>query len=476
MKNILIIVFVFSSIISFAQKTHEINFEISNYKNDTLLLAYFYGEQQLVKDTLYAYKPGHFTYKGDTLLEPGVYIGLVYPSNEYFQFLINSEDQKFTLKNDINDLQTIKVFGSEDNKVFFEYLKFIGEKNTIAQELIKQKKSNTDAGLDNIEVDKKLGDLDTEVGKYQLEILEKYPTFLTSLLIKANRDIKVPEFEGSEKEIQQKKYYYYKKHFFDNIDLKNSAVLLTPFIHNKIETYIEKLTAPLADSIIVSVDHILSKMSPQSELWRYYVSYFLNKYARSNIIGMDAVYVHMAQNYYGKGLTPWVDDQSLIRIMDNAIRMEGVLIGKTAPKLKLYKQDNTPVQIHDIDSDYLVLLFWKPDCGHCKAAMPAITKFAQDYKDKGVKVVSICTKLGKKTEKCWEGVKDLGMGDLDYNLADEKNISGFHAEYNVRSTPSIFILDKNKKILLKQIPADKLGEIFDNILKEENNKKQIDGQ
>ena len=42
------------------------------------------------------------------------------------------------------------------------------------------------------------------------------------------------------------------------------------------------------------------------------------------------------------------------------------------------------------------------------------------------------------------------MGNLAYNLADEKNTSGFHAEYNVRSTPAIFILDQDKKILLKQ--------------------------
>lgn len=119
----------------------------------------------------------------------------------------------------------------------------------------------------------------------------------------------------------------------------------------------EKLIAPIPDSINVGIDYIVGSMNQQSEIWKYYVAHFLNKYARSQYVGMDAVYVHLVKNYYAKGLTPWVEQDKLIKIIDNAVRMENVLIGKTAPDLKLYKEDGTPVKISEIQADYTVLMF-----------------------------------------------------------------------------------------------------------------------
>jgi thiol-disulfide isomerase/thioredoxin len=102
--------------------------------------------------------------------------------------------------------------------------------------------------------------------------------------------------------------------------------------------------------------------------------------------------------------------------------------------------------------------------------MPALLEFAEKYKDKGVEVITICTKLGKKVKKCWEGVKELKMDSLQYNLGDYKNLSGFHANFNIRATPTVFILDKDKKILIKQIPTEKLGEILDQIIEDNKSK------
>lgn len=462
--TLLIFVILFSNSL-IAQKHHEIKFTIDNYENDTLLLAYFYGEKQLIKDTIYSSGKGSFHYKSDSLLASGVYIGLLYPSKEYFQFLVNPDEFKFSIQLDYKNLQKMSVKGSRDNKMFFDYLDYIAEKNKIAKALNEEKTKLNEQKLDLKDVDKKLDDLDKEVNEYQLKLITTNPEMLTTMLIKANRDVQLPQYEGTDDEVNQKKFSYYKEHFFDNIDFQNPATIFTPFINNKIETYMENLTAPIPDSINISIDYILGKMTVQSEIWRYYVSYFLNKYARSQYVGMDGVYVHMVKNYYAKGLTPWVDQENLIKIIDNALKMENVLIGKKAPNVILYKEDGSPVSLYDIVADYTVLLFWKTDCGHCKTSMPDVIKFQEQYRDKGVKVISVCTKMGDKISECWEKVKELKMEGLFLNLGDEKNRSNFHSLYNVQTTPSIFILDKDKKILIKQIPAEKMGEILDGIIK-----------
>ena len=88
--------------------------------------------------------------------------------------------------------------------------------------------------------------------------------------------------------------------------------------------------------------------------------------------------------------------------------------------------------------------------------------------DKGVKVVAVCTRMGNKISECWSLAKELKMDKFYLHLGDENNFSNFHSEYNIQTTPAIFILDKNKKILIKQIPGEKLGEIMDNFLKNDN--------
>lgn len=99
--------------------------------------------------------------------------------------------------------------------------------------------------------------------------------------------------------------------------------------------------------------------------------------------------------------------------------------------------------------------------------MPSVIEFQNKYKDKGVKVVGICTKLGKKGNDCWEKVKELKMESLFLNLNDENNYSNFHSEYNIQTTP-LFLYSIRIKILIKQIPGEKLGEIMDNFLKNDN--------
>ncbi|MGE5354903.1 MAG: redoxin family protein [Deltaproteobacteria bacterium] len=471
MKNLLtVLLFAFINLIHLnAQKHHELKFNISNYENDTLLLAYFYGEKQLVKDTIFALKKGIFEYKSDSILDPGVYIGLLYPSKEYFQFLIDDSEFKFTINVDYKDLQNISSKASKDNKLFFEYLGYISEKNKLAKALNEEKSKITDQKGDTGEVDKKLDDLDKEVNAFQMKLINENPKTLTAMLIKANRDVQLPEFAGTSEEVNLKKFNFYKTHYFDNIDFQNPATLFSPFIHNKIESFMENLTAPIPDSINLTIDYILRKMPVNSEIWKYYVAHFLNKYAKSQYVGMDGVYVHIVKNYYAKGLTPWVEQDKLIKIIDNAVRMENVLIGKTAPDLKLYREDKTPVKISEIIADFTVLVFWKPDCGHCKTTMHSIVEFQDKYRDKGIKVVSVCTKMGNKISECWSMAKELKMENLFLNLGDENNSSNFHSEYNIQTTPAIFVLDKNKKILIKQIPGEKLGEIMDNFLKSDKN-------
>jgi peroxiredoxin len=460
----LVLIFVSNA---FGQNNYKIDFEIENYESDTLLLAYFYADRQLIRDTILADENGDFSYAGTDTLESGVYILMFFPDRNYIQFLINENEAFFTLKGDYNDLSRPEFVGSRDNNLFYDYLDFIQKLKKEAADIGSQRRDAALLEKDTTYFDQQLEELDNRVAAYQDSLIQSFPNSVTTVLIKGNREIKLPEFEATGDELDKLRFYYYKNHFFDDIDLGDPTVLRTPFINNKLETYLSNLTVQMPDSIIVAVDHLLKQMEPSQETWKFYVAQFLNKYGKMQIIGMDAVYVHMVDTYYATGRTPWADEETLAKIIDNANKLRPILIGKTAPDVTLFDEAGNPVRLHDIESPYLVLMFWAPDCGHCKKSMPFFLEFNEKFKDRGVKSVAICTKHMDKTASCWEYVNENEMQGLTYNLADQHHKSRFQVLYNIRSTPQVFILDKDKKIILKRIAAEKLEEVMEEILANE---------
>lgn len=443
---------------------YDINIDIANYENDTLIVGYYYANKQLVRDTLYADSPGQFNLQGSDTLETGIYILLSAPDNEYVQFHVNDDNKSFDIAYDYKDKTNVTFKGSEDNTNFQNYINMLGELRPEAQTLRENIDTLEKAGKDVSKLSDRLKEIDESVAKHQLDLLEKYPNSITARILRGNQEIKVPEFADAE-DVQMTRYRYYKAHYFDNLDLGDPVSMNIGLIQNKLDVYMDKLTSNYPDSIISSLDFLLEKMEPSEETYKYYLSTYLSKYGKSKVIGYDAIYVHLVDNYYAKGKAPWTSEENLVKIIDNAKKISPALIGKIGDDIKVYKEDGkTPVSISDIDYEYLVLLFWAPDCGHCTKMMPKFVEFGDKWKDSGVKIFAICTKHQDKTKTCWDKLEEKNMLGF-INAADEYHRSRFKLKYNVTTTPKVFILNKDREILLKNLGAEQLENAMLEILK-----------
>ena len=458
---------------------YKIRVKLDNYAEKQLILGFYYGEKPYVKDTVEVGADGYFTFQADTLLPCGVYLLVLKTDNSFIQFLLPADDQDFTLTTDAKQaVEKMKVKGSDDNQYFYDYLQYLAQLRPVADTLRAQLGRQKSHSADSIRLTGQLADMDKEVKKYQANVLSKHPGSMTSKIVKASLEPEIPDyFKGEEKAVLMQKREWYRQHFFDNLDISDPCMLRSPVLHGRIEQFVTKFTVQHPDSINQSVDYVLSKLKNNNENYKYYLVHFLNYYAKSNIVGMDAVYVHIAKEYYCKGQAMWTKKEDLAKICDNADRLEPILIGKTAPNISVLTQKNEPMTLWDVDADYTVLFFWDPDCSHCKKAAPNMVDFATKYHDRGVKVFAVCTAVTDKAPECWESIKEKGFTDfLFLNTYDPYIKSKYKTIYDVKSTPQIFILNRKHEILMKRIAAEQLDKVMEDVIRFQDEKKKQGGK
>lgn len=493
MQNIILTLsLVFFTFNLWAQEGAEIKLKLTNFEEKAVYLGYYYGDKQYLVDTATIDKKGEFVFKKDEAYKGGVYLFVLPPDNRFIQVLLTKGEQHFSVEADgVKLSEGIKFKGSPDNTLFYEYMAYLAEKRPQAEKLTKEIEAAKDNEKAKEKAQEKLDALNKSVTDYQKMTIKNNPNTLTAALIKANLPPDTPTFEDltDEKEKEVKRWRWTQKHYFDHINLEDNRMVRTPFLYQRVDYYINKMTIQHPDTINQALDHILKLMQPAEELFQYYLVHFVNFYAKSKIVGMDAVYVHLVKNYYEKGLAPWTEEEQLKKMVDNANTLNPLLIGKIAPDIKMKKLNvaetlkmkddenehkrfkvGEELSLHQVKSPYTVLLFWASDCGHCKKSMPGLVEFNENFKDKGVTVFSVCTKTYKDMPACAE-LLDKHNALNWINVVDPYFRSKFGSIYDVRSTPQIYILDDKKEIISKRIGAEQLPEVMQQIIDMKENQK-----
>ena len=447
-----------------AQKGYEIEVEIDGFSGSEAYLANYFMDKQYIVDTS-AVDKGRVVFRGDEKLAEGTYLLVLPPDNDYTLVQIDG-DQHFKLRTTAGLLTAdMKVKGSVENELFYDYLHFIAAMRPVADSL-RAIQADSSLPAATREVARAEGErVDGLVRERQESILSDHANTITASVIRSMREPEMPEFAGDEEEVQRQRYLHYKRHYFDNVDLGDPRALRSSYLDQRVGYYLDKLVVPVPDSINRELDFLLDRMRPSDETFRFYLSKFFNEYAASKVVGMDAVYAHLGEKYYMSGEAHWVDSTTLAKIADNVTRLKPLLIGQRAPGIKVQARDKQAIDLDAIDSDYTVLFFFDPECGHCQKQTPHVVDFARDYKDKGVAVVSVCSKFAPDQDSCWSYVDSKeGMAENLYNGVDPYHRSKYKIKYDIKSFPQIYVLDRDKTILSKRIGAEQLPEVLDRII------------
>jgi thiol-disulfide isomerase/thioredoxin len=461
-KSLLTLLIITTGLVLSAQ-TYKIDVEISDLSDKDIYLGYYYGNKTYVKDTIRLDSKGKGSFKGDSLLDQGLYI-IVMPDKNYFDVIIG-EDQVFSIETKlVNLISNLKIKGSDENQALIDFQGHMQSQNKkIVTKQVRLKEQTE--GSDSIKIyQEELQQLSDNIKIFWDKTIEDNNGNVLSILVNAMKNPEIPDYEVPEEIVNKDSarwfhsYNYNRTHYFDFIDFTDKRFLRTPIFHNKVETFFSRVIIQDPDTITNYIDVILVDAEKDAEMFEYLLRYFLSTYSKSDIMGMDKVVLNVVEKYYLSGKADWMDEESLEKMRTQIAKLRFNQIGNTAQDLKLETIHEEYARLHEIKAKYTLVYFWEPHCGHCKKTTPKVADLYHEYSRDEFEVFAVYTQTDKKE---WtDYVFDKGYDEW-INVWDRYNLTNFRFFYNINSTPSLYLLDENKKIVAKRISIETIKEILD---------------
>ncbi len=453
-----------SSFTAFASGGYEIWVRMNGLRDTVCYLGNHFGDKQYVKDTVRVDHDGWAIFKGSEPLPGGIYL-VVLPSHTYFEIVVN--EQKFSIETDTIDfVESMKITGSLENKLFNDHQKFIVERTKYSQTIKGRMDANKDNKDSTAALKKIIADVDKEVKEYRLKLMRDFPQTFMAKIIKTMSEPEVPEAPKDEKgNITDStfQFRYYKAHYLENVDFGDDRLLRTPLLQTKIKTYTQQLTVPLPDSIIASVDTIIDRSKANKEVFKYAVATLANYYETSNIMGYDKVFVHIAEKYYLSNDAYWADSTLKAKIHERVMKIKPNILGEKAYNLVMPDTAFVMHSLQDVKEKYTILAFWDPTCSHCKHEIPMLSAYRDSARAKGISVEVFSVGIESDIELWKKFIRDNQLKWI--NVSDLYNNTNFRNYYDIYSTPVIYLLDDQKRIIAKRLDTEKIRDFISNSMK-----------
>ncbi|MCX6247595.1 MAG: redoxin domain-containing protein [Bacteroidetes bacterium] len=449
MKRIFLCLIFLSAVPGFSQGTHSLRGEIRNAGGKKVFLYAYFGEKINRIDSVTCDASGHFIFPLGTNVTTGLY-RLSTDKDRFLDLVVNKENIEFVCKGDLTADST-EFLSSAENKIYYFCMGF-DRKVQSKLELIlpivdfyPQKDGFYTQATQEYErlqrSEKKILDSLTALypGSFALRIFRLQQTpFLPSGLTKEDR------------------MSYLRQHFLDDVDFTDTLLLHSNAWSNKAISYLSIYSnnkynqKQLESEFIKAVTVILSKAAVNAEIYKFLLDYFVGGFDKYHF---DAVITYIADNFQDPFSCE--DQARKTKLQKKLENFKKISVGKTAPDISVPDMKGKLIRLSEIKSEYTLLVFWSSECGHCIQMMPQLKALYDKQKPKRWEVMTVS--LDTSRTEWTTFIKEQNLTWL--NGSEMKGFNSVSSdEYNIFATPTMFLLDREKKILAKPISYRELEE------------------
>ena len=449
-----------------AQNAYEIKVTLKPFKKQYIYLGHYYGKQLPIIDSVLLNDKSEGIFKGTKKLGGGIYL-VGYPDRSHnFEFLID-KNQKFSIIADTANIRKLVFVNSPENVEFLAYQDFMVKNGRQLEAL--QKQRTAARASDSVKISAQMDAINASVRKYRTDLMTKDGNRLLAVLLKAMREPEVSKNDAAAKTDSLFAYRYFKNHYWDGVNFYDDRLIRTPFFESRLDKYFEQLVYPNADSVNKEMDWMLGYASINEDIQKFLLLKFINRYYSQKYMWEDAVFVHLFENYFSNKEYSWLTAQGKKQITDRAYSLMANITGNPAANIELKDVNDKTTSLYDIEAPFILLTIWDPTCSHCKETVPKLdSMYHAKWKAMGVKLFGLAKETDGNKQTWLTFIKDHKLDDwinVYYSKEEDKaridgGIPGYSQLYDVQSFPTLYLLDKDKKIIGKKLTEGQVDEIL----------------
>jgi peroxiredoxin len=440
-KGILIL---FLILVSFKWiQAQKVDIQIDGITSGKTYLYELSGEQTVLKDSVLAGGNGLFRFSiSGSNYHMGFY-RIKFDKNKWVDFV--RENENISLKTNSNNvIDSMQVIKSDSNRIYYYFVK-----------LNKLYKTKTDL-LQFVLARYPKDDEYYQTTQNRLTFLQKeYTDFVyaashnkgNSFIGRYIRSTQLPIIPLDIP--QEKQLNYLKGHALDKVDFNDYQLIYSDAFVNKAIEYLTYYRNPqlpkelLEKEFMFAVDTLLNKARVNQIVYQHLVEYLIDGFKKFEF---DKILDYIVENYVIKDdLCLDVKTEGLIkRRIDQAKFLKA---GALAPNILLPDTTGKNIELYKINSPKTLLVFYASWCPHCKELLPKLKELKN--------IVVVAVSLDTNRVDWLNFVKDNSLKYL--NVSDQKGWDGKAAgDYYIYATPTMFVLDRDKKIIGKPVNYDEL--------------------
>lgn len=246
---------------------------------------------------------------------------------------------------------------------------------------------------------------------------------------------------------KQAKVDYFIKHFWDNFDFSDTVYIHLPDITDQaIVDYIHLLPNVDNKTAFASIKNTLSKAETNQLVYNHFVKVLTDYTYTPGLPTYNEDYYAQVAEYILTDISSTLAEKERAKFnLEMAIKNK---VGDVAMDFTYTLLNGKKNTLHQVDSPYLLLFFYNPDCSHCSNAISSLKK--SPVVNNGIEIKSL-TILS-----CYPG-DDLNSWKRYLAVIPENWINCYDKDmlveraklYDLKAIPSIYLLDYNKQIVLK---------------------------
>ncbi|MCY7330447.1 MAG: TlpA family protein disulfide reductase [Saprospiraceae bacterium] len=249
------------------------------------------------------------------------------------------------------------------------------------------------------------------------------------------------------------------QNFFGNADLSDKSYAEIPDVFNAGEEYAKALVAAGTrdDQYKQVVEAQLSKFEPTSRLYRVMLGGIVS--------GLKRVYCPLYPFYATQYLNLYRNESyGEIGPLEYELRKTSTFMaGFEAPELAGLTPDSTQYALSQMRGKIVLVDFWASWCGPCRRENPSVVVAYNKYKDKGFDVLGVSL---DRDMPSWK--KAIAQDGLPWHhISDLRGWQSQHAQlYSINSIPATVLVDKQGKIIARNLRGEELNAKLREILGE----------